>query len=64
MIRGRALVALLGLVVLPARAEERANADLSRLFPQNATATTNSGRRLLTARADTLGVPPRDRRQA
>ena len=34
--RGRVLVALLGLVALPARAEERAEADLRRLFPQQA----------------------------
>src|SRR5205823_11844723 len=36
VMRGRVLVALLGLVALPARAEERAEADLRRLFPQQA----------------------------
>ena len=34
--RGRALLALLGLAVVPARAEERADVDLRRLFPQQA----------------------------
>jgi len=34
--RGRVLVALLGLAVVPARAEERADADLRRLFPEQA----------------------------
>ncbi len=36
MRRERVLVALLGLVPLPARAEERADADLRRLFPEQA----------------------------
>jgi len=34
--RGRVLVALLGLVALPAHAEERPDADLRRLFPEQA----------------------------
>ena len=36
MRRGRVLVALLGLVALPAHAEERPDADLRRLFPEQA----------------------------
>src|SRR5207245_7342484 len=36
LMRGRVLVALLGLAVVPARAEERADADLRRLFPEQA----------------------------
>ena len=41
-----------------------AGPDLSRLFPQNATAVSSSGRRLLGAPVEAQGVPGRDRRQA